>query len=121
MKSHIGLVGRSAELERVGRLPAGARAVVEAAAVLQVPVPVPVLVAICGLERADALAWLEEALRSGLLSEHTALPRGASDGSARTAGVGFRHMLALQAVYESIALPRRQVLHGRPVTRVITR
>ncbi|MFI7462336.1 helix-turn-helix transcriptional regulator [Nonomuraea sp. NPDC049646] len=109
---------RDSVLERVGRLPAGARAVVEAAAVLQVPVPVAVLVTICGLARADALAGLEEALRSGLLSEHTALPRGAPDGSARAAGVGFRHMLALQAVYESIALPRRQVLHGRAAEAV---
>ncbi|MGW5158690.1 hypothetical protein ACWEPN_24710 [Nonomuraea wenchangensis] len=114
---------RDSVLERVGRLPAEARAMVEAAAVLQVPVPVQVLVAICGLEREPALAGLEEALGSGLLSEHTALSRGAPEGSprlpgalnssARPADVGFRHMLALQAVYESIALPRRQVLHGR--------
>ncbi|MEV4372818.1 hypothetical protein AB0J71_37510 [Nonomuraea sp. NPDC049637] len=55
---------RDSVLERVGRLPAGARAVVEAAAVLQVPVPVPVLVAICGLERADALAgWRRRCVR----------------------------------------------------------
>ncbi|MET8989541.1 AAA family ATPase [Nonomuraea wenchangensis] len=119
---------RDSVLERVARLPAEARAMVEAAAVLQVPVPVQVLTAICGLEREHALAGLEEALRSGLLSEHTALSRGAPEGSARLpgalnssgrpAGVGFRHMLALQAVYESIALPRRQVLHGRAAEAV---
>jgi DNA-binding NarL/FixJ family response regulator len=91
---------RDSVLERFSRLTPDARAVAEAAAVLHEPVPVPVLAATCRLPEFRALDALAEALHAGLLQEY-----GAS--------VGYRHVLAVQAVYESIPLPRRQDLHGR--------
>jgi DNA-binding CsgD family transcriptional regulator len=91
---------RDSVLERFSRLSADAQAVAEAAAVLHEPMPVPVLAATCRLPEIRALDALAEALQAGLLQEH-----GAS--------VGYRHVLAVQAVYESIPLPRRQDLHGR--------
>ncbi|WP_336206347.1 ATP-binding protein [Nonomuraea sp. LPB2021202275-12-8] len=96
---------RDLVLERVSRLSPGARAVVEAAAVIQVAVPVSVLVAACRVGREEALEGLVEVLQSGLIAE-------------RSESVGFRHILAAQAVYESIPLPRRQSLHGRAATAV---
>ncbi|MFC7584986.1 hypothetical protein ACFQYP_15525 [Nonomuraea antimicrobica] len=78
--------------ERVARLSGGAREVAERAAVLQVPVPV-------GLLAAGDTEAFDELLGSGLLAE--------SDGL-----VGFRHVLAAQAVHEAIPLGRRQALHA---------
>ncbi|HEX6335739.1 MAG TPA: AAA family ATPase [Jiangellaceae bacterium] len=91
---------RDPVLERVGRFTAAAKAVAEAAAVLQVPVSQQVLSAAARIPADQVLAGLEEALESGLLSEH---------GKA----IGFRHLLAAQAVYEEIPGPRRRDLHGR--------
>ncbi|MFS8498439.1 MAG: AAA family ATPase [Micromonosporaceae bacterium] len=92
---------RDSVLERVSRLSDAARAVVEAAAVLQVSVPAAVVEAVSGTP--DARAGIAEALGSGLLAE---------DGAA----VGFRHLLAAQAVYEDLPGPRRQELHARAAT-----
>ncbi|HLV58758.1 MAG TPA: AAA family ATPase [Natronosporangium sp.] len=89
---------RDSVLERVSRLSDAARAAVEAAAVLQVSEPAAVVEAVSGSP--DALAGIAEALGSGLLAE---------DGTA----VGFRHLLAAQAVYEDLPGPRRQELHAR--------
>lgn len=86
--------------ERTGRLSPAGRAVVQAAAVLQVPFSVGALVATSDVPAAQALPAVEEALESGLLAEH---------GDA----VGFRHLLAAQAVFEEIPGPRRRDLHGR--------
>lgn len=94
--------------ERFRGLSAAARAATEAAAVLQVPVPVETLREVCqqpdrpartalAEELAEALA---EALASGLLAEHGA-------------AVGFRHPLSAQAVYQQIPGPRRRELHRR--------
>ncbi|MDR8413709.1 AAA family ATPase [Nonomuraea sp. 3-1Str] len=96
---------RDSVLERVRGLSASAQAMAEAAAVLQVPVPVSVLVATCHARAQDARAGLDELLERGLFTE------GA--GAA-----GFRHMLAVQAVYESVPLPRRQSLHARAAAAV---
>ncbi|WP_406313274.1 LuxR C-terminal-related transcriptional regulator [Streptosporangium sp. NBC_01639] len=96
---------RDLVLERVSRLSPGARAVAEAAAVLQVAVPVSVLVATGRVGREEALEGLDEVLQSGLFAERSGM-------------MGFRHILAAQAVYESIPLPRRQSLHGRAATAV---
>lgn len=87
-------------LERLARLSGTAHPVVEAAAVLQVPVPVPVLVSTCRSAPGRAGRGLEEALLARLLVEH---------GEA----VGFRHVLGAQAVYDSLPGPRRQDLHRR--------
>ncbi|HEX6325164.1 MAG TPA: AAA family ATPase [Jiangellaceae bacterium] len=89
--------------ERFSRLGDHARAVAEAAAVLQVPVPVAVLVATTRLPEQQATDGVEAALESGLLVEHEA-------------GVGFRHVLAAQAVYDAIPRMRRSELHTRAAT-----
>lgn len=94
---------RDSVLERVARLGPAAGQVVEAAAVLQVPVPLSLLVATAPLERGEALRAVGEALESGVLAEH---------GDA----VGFRHPLAAQAVYEDLSSPRRLLLHDRAAT-----
>lgn len=85
--------------QRVGRLSAPARLVVEGAAVLQVPVALPVLSGTCP-PGDQTRAGIEEALAAGVLVE-------------TPAGVGLRHLLAAQAVYESIPAPRRLELHAR--------
>lgn len=89
---------RDSTLERVARLPAGARRLVEAAAVVQSPVVLPVLAAMTAT--AGLTGAVEEAVGHGVLAE--------TDGM-----FGFRHALAAQAVYESLSAPRRQILHGR--------
>ncbi|MGH3680020.1 MAG: ATP-binding protein, partial [Natronosporangium sp.] len=91
---------RDSVLERAGRLSADGRAVLQAAAVLQLPVEVPVLSATGTVPPPRAEPALTEALDSGLLSWQ--------DGR-----VGFRHALAMQAAYENIPPPRRQQLHAR--------
>ncbi|MGH9242898.1 MAG: helix-turn-helix transcriptional regulator [Acidimicrobiales bacterium] len=96
---------RDSVLERVSRLSDNARSVVEAAAVLQVPVPVSVLIATCPSPSESATRGLAEALESGLFAEY---------GEA----VGFRHALAAQAVYEEIPRLRRRSLHGRAASTV---
>ncbi|MCG5217675.1 LuxR family transcriptional regulator [Streptosporangium sp. KLBMP 9127] len=90
---------RDSVRERVSRLPAAARGVAAAAAVLQVPVRVAVLAQVGGLTKAEAVAGVDELLVSGLLTEQ--------DGA-----VAFRHMLAAQAVYGGIPLGRREDLHA---------
>ena len=96
---------RDSVLERFSRLSADAQAVAEAAAVLHEPMPVPVLATTCRLPEIRALDALAGALRAGLLQEQDAC-------------VGYRHVLAVQAVYESIPLPRRQDLHARAARAV---
>ncbi|MET7747675.1 AAA family ATPase [Micromonospora sp. NPDC005367] len=91
---------RDPVLERVSRLSDDARAMVEAAAVLQLPATLGVLMRSCRTLRGDAGLALEEVLESRLLVDHA--------GS-----LAFRHTLAAQAVYEDIAPPRRQDLHSR--------
>lgn len=91
---------RDSVLERLSRLSPEARAIGEAAAILGVPVPMRVLVATCRERPAEPARAVEEGLEAGLLAE---------DGDA----VGFRHLLAAQAVYEGIAGPRRRELHSR--------
>ncbi|MFC4112198.1 helix-turn-helix transcriptional regulator [Nonomuraea zeae] len=82
--------------ERVAGLPDRARAVIQAAAVLQLAVPAALLAEVAGL---PDLEGLDAALDSGLLTER--------DGM-----VGFRHVLAAQAVYEGLPLGRRRSLHA---------
>ncbi|MGW4799101.1 LuxR C-terminal-related transcriptional regulator, partial [Nonomuraea sp. NPDC004297] len=96
---------RDSVLERVRRMSANAQAVAEAAAVLQVSVAVPVLTATCRVPERDAHEGLDELLDRGLFTE-------------RSGTAGFRHALAVQAVYGSIPLSRRQDLHARAATAV---
>lgn len=99
---------RDSILERVSRLSGEAREMVEAAAVLQVPVSAAVLTETAGRAELPAARALEEALESGVLAEHET-------------GLGFRHLLAAQAVYEDMARPRRRELHARVATALQTR
>jgi DNA-binding CsgD family transcriptional regulator len=91
---------RDSVLERVSRLSSDGRAVAEAAAVLHMPVRVSVLAETCGPDTSTAGRGMAEALASGVLTEH---------GDA----VGFRHVLAAQAVYDAVPVPRRHDLHAR--------
>jgi DNA-binding CsgD family transcriptional regulator/tetratricopeptide (TPR) repeat protein len=89
---------RDSTLERVARLPAGASRLAAAMAVVQVPVTLPVLLAVAG--EPDAGAGLDEALALGLLVE-----------AGET--YQFRHLLAAQAVYEQLSGVQRRGLHAR--------
>lgn len=91
---------------RVAGLTPPARAVVEAAAVLQEPATPGTLLAVCQPPAAAARDGLAEAVASGLLAEQ---PGGE---------IGFRHVLAAQAVYETIVGTRRQELHRRAAAAV---
>jgi DNA-binding CsgD family transcriptional regulator len=91
---------RDQVLERVASLPADAIGVAEAAAVLHMPVELSVLSETSYGDRLRGLKGLDRALESGLLTERGGL-------------VGFRHVLAAQAVYESLPAARRRELHRR--------
>lgn len=80
---------------------------VSAAAVLQTPVPVTVVAATCQLPAAQVLEGLDEVLESRLFVE---------DGQA----VGFRLLLAAQAVYGALPGPRRRELHSRAARALST-
>ena len=86
---------RDPTLQRAARLPAPARRVAEAAALLRVPSPLPVLLATVGQldDSASATVAIEQAIGSGLLVETADL-------------IGFRHVLAAEAVYENLSGPR---------------
>jgi DNA-binding CsgD family transcriptional regulator len=101
---------RDSTLERVARLPVACRRVAEAAAVLQTPVSVSTLRqmiaptgGVDGQTPMGMEAALDAVIRSGLLVD---------DGGL----VGFRHVLAGQAVYEAMSAPAQQTLHGRAAT-----
>ena len=93
---------RDPAIQRVAQLPVPAQRVVEAAAVLGVPTELPVLLATAGpLESpSGATPTVDWALRSALLVEQGEL-------------IGFRHVLAAEAVYENLSGARRRELHGR--------
>lgn len=91
---------RDAVLDRLSRLSVPGRTMVEAAAVLQVPVSEAVIQATSGLTVDAATTALASALTSGMLEE-------------QGGRVGFRHVLAAQAVEEALPGPQRRVLHAR--------
>lgn len=96
---------RNSVLERLRHLPGDCKSVLEAAAVLQSPMPVSVLTDTCGVPEAQAVPALEELLEAGLLTE---------DGER----IGFRHLLAAQAVYGAMPGTRRRELHRRAARRL---
>ncbi|MDH2390673.1 AAA family ATPase [Streptomyces sp. HNM0663] len=92
---------REAITERLAALsPAGA-AIADAAAVLAVPAPEPLLTSVAGLDADAGTKGLTEALRSSVLRE---------TGSGQYV---FRHFLAQQAAYQHIPGPQRTRLHRR--------
>jgi DNA-binding CsgD family transcriptional regulator len=90
---------RDSTLEHVSRLPAGARRLAEAAAVVQIPADPQVLATVAE----TAVADIDEAVHSGLIVEH---------GDQ----VSFRHQLAAQSVYDDLSTVRRRELHARAAT-----
>ncbi len=91
---------RDAVLARASRLSPAAHQVLQAAAVLAHAVPEPILAATCESAGADLVSGMEEALTSGVLVEDEH-------------GLGFRHPLAAEAVYDALPGPRRRRLHAR--------
>ena len=100
---------RLAVAERLGRLGPDARAVANAASVLDLAADEGLLSAVCGLTRARTRAGLITALASGLVVEQ-------ADGVR----YGFRHALAAQAAYAAVAGPDRRRLHARAVRAIET-
>jgi len=93
---------RDPTLQRVAGLSPSARRAIEAAAVLRVPSPLPALLnTVSRLDGpGDETDAIEQAIDSGLLVE---------DGDL----IGFRHVLAAEAVYENLSRARRRALHRR--------
>ncbi|MGZ8981352.1 MAG: ATP-binding protein, partial [Burkholderiaceae bacterium] len=88
-------------VSRVDRLPAPAKATLEAAAIAGEPLSVPVLAAMRGLVQADVLDHLAMADAAGLLQA-----TGAHGEPMR-----FRHSLVQEVVARSLTQPRRKALH----------
>lgn len=91
---------RDAVLERVERLGAHARAVLEATAVLAEPSDEAGVAVVSALTADEVASGMGDGLAAGLLRE----------SGWR---VSFRHPLASQAVYEAIPAPRRRTMHLR--------
>ncbi|MBB5959397.1 DNA-binding CsgD family transcriptional regulator [Saccharothrix tamanrassetensis] len=92
---------RDAMAERLDRLTTTGRRIAQAAAVLGVPAEEELLAEVGAVEPDRARAALTHALRSGVLHE------------AADMRYGFRHILAQQAVYDTLTGPERQRLHLR--------
>ncbi|WP_239133935.1 helix-turn-helix transcriptional regulator [Rugosimonospora africana] len=95
---------RDAVLERVRRLHPDAQAVLRAAAVLGEPGDPAVVLACAGLPGDPQRPGWSEALTSGLL------------GEAEAGLIDYRHALAGRAVYESMTVAERRLLHRRAGT-----
>ena len=100
---------RDAVLERAHRLTRNARAIVDAAAVLDTPADEALLTHVAGLRAAAGNEALSEVLGAAVLVE--------ADGET----YGFRHVLAQQAAYEALARPERQRLHLRAAVELESR
>ncbi|MCH0567525.1 AAA family ATPase [Streptomyces sp. MUM 136J] len=94
---------REAVGSRVAELGSAGVAVVQAAAVLEVPAAEELLAVLAGLGEEEAEAGLTAALEASVLRESS------------PARYGFRHALACRAAYETIMAPRRRRLHRRAV------
>ncbi|HEY1919847.1 MAG TPA: AAA family ATPase [Streptosporangiaceae bacterium] len=90
---------RDSVLDRAQRLTPGTQRVLQAAAVLTDPASESALALVARLPAGQLPAGLAEAFGSGLLIE------------TAPGVVGFRHVLASQAVYEAIPAPARRRLH----------
>jgi transcriptional regulator with XRE-family HTH domain/tetratricopeptide (TPR) repeat protein len=87
--------------QRVAALPAGARELLSAAAVLGRVVSRPLLVRVCGLERAAVVADIEAACRARLLEEEG------------TAAYRFVHDIIREVIESDLGSARRAALHIR--------
>ncbi|MBB5803546.1 DNA-binding NarL/FixJ family response regulator [Saccharothrix ecbatanensis] len=94
---------RDAMADRLATLPAATVHLVEAAAVLGTPAPAELLAEVAGVPADQVSAALAYGVNGHVLHEVDGLT------------YGFRHMLARQAVYDTISAPERAALHGRAV------
>ncbi|MFD1146536.1 AAA family ATPase [Saccharothrix hoggarensis] len=94
---------RDAMADRLATLPAAAVRLIEAAAVLGTPSPADLLGEVGDVPEDQVRAALTHAVDGHVLHEVEGLR------------YGFRHMLARQAVYDTISAPERAALHGRAV------
>ncbi|ONI92572.1 hypothetical protein ALI22I_03410 [Saccharothrix sp. ALI-22-I] len=94
---------RDAMADRLATLPAGTVRLVEAAAVLGTPAPAELLAEVGGVSEDRVRSALAHAVDGHVLHEVDGLR------------YGFRHMLARQAVYDTISAPERAGLHDRAV------
>ncbi|MBS0452899.1 MAG: AAA family ATPase [Proteobacteria bacterium] len=85
---------------RVDRLPEGAKASLEAAAIVGEPIDLDTVAAVCGIAKADAERHLRHAVSGGLVA-------AASEAS----GYSFRHGLVQESVLASLTRMRRRQLH----------
>ncbi|MBB5803364.1 DNA-binding NarL/FixJ family response regulator [Saccharothrix ecbatanensis] len=94
---------RDAMADRLATLPAATVRVVEAAAVLGTPVPAALLADVGDVPEDQVRTALVHALDGHVLYE------------VDESRYGFRHILARQAVYDTISAPQRDALHHRAV------
>ena len=87
---------------RVDRLPEGAKASLEAAAIIGEPIAAATVAAVRGISRADAERHLRQAMSGGLVAA-VAQPNGE--------GYAFRHGLVQESVLASLTRTRRRQLH----------
>lgn len=101
---------RDSVLQRVGLLAGDARAVIEAAAVLELPAGEELIRDVAGLPAARARRALCDALSTAVLQE---APVEAEEAETEAGLYRFCHALAAQAIHDAIPLPRRRRLHLR--------
>jgi hypothetical protein len=94
---------RDAIADRLATLPADTVRLVEAAAVLGTPAPAGLLAEVGGVPDHRSRTALSHAVDAHVLHE------------VDDQEYGFRHMLARQAVYDTISAPERAALHDRAV------
>lgn len=100
---------RDSNLERVAQLDEDAGSVLNAAAVIGESFDEPLVAKVAGISAARVTSAIVEALEAGFLDEV---------GPGRFA---FRHALAKQAIYESLAAPDRRRLHLRTARAIKAR
>ncbi|HSV57979.1 MAG TPA: AAA family ATPase, partial [Variovorax sp.] len=87
---------------RVDRLPEGAKASLEAAAIIGEPIAAATVAAVRGISRADAERHLRQAMSGGLV---------AAAAQPNVDGYAFRHGLVQESVLASLTRTRRRQLH----------